>query len=943
MAETPTQGSGNGANAFVWSALSGANRSFIEDLYARWVDSPSSVDASWRELFEAMPQEDRAGLSRENIVGPAPHRRSIFGGQAAATVATRAEHSHKNAAVLQLISAYRRSGHLVASLDPLGLRERRHLPQLTLAYHGLSEADLDTVFHGGRLAGANKAKLREIIAQCEKTYCGPVGAEFMYIRGERRRRWLERRIEESASRIELDRPTALRILDKLAGADHFEQFMHTKYIGAKRFSVEGSEAIIPMLDILLNTASQLGVKETVIGMAHRGRLNVLANVLGKAHRDIFEEFEDAFERPEDMGSGDVKYHLGFSSDVDYPDGSSMHLTLAFNPSHLEFVGPVVEGQVRGKQDHYGDVEHKDALSVIIHGDAAIAGQGVVPETINMGRLDGYHNGGTIHVVINNQIGFTTPPRSSRSSEHCTDIVKVLLLPVLHVNADDLGAVAFVARLAAEYRQQFGQDIVIDLWSYRKYGHNEGDEPEFTNPAMVRAIRRRKTPLQSFVDQARASGVIDDEDVQESTKRIRAHLDGELSRARDQRPRSGELYGLWKGLHASLDPAAMDYPTRFDGDQLRALGTALTQLPEAFEPHRKVKRILKQRAEMAAGERDIDWAMGEALAFASLLAEGHPIRLSGQDSGRGTFSHRHSVLHDQSTEARWISLNHLGVEQARFEVYDSPLSEAAVLGFEFGYTLVRPEALVIWEAQFGDFANGAQVLIDQFVCSSEAKWNRCSGLVMYLPHGYEGQGPEHSSARLERFLQLSGNDNWRVMNLTTPAQLFHALRSQLHCSYRKPLVIMTPKSLLRHPEATSTLDDLADGYFLPILEDPSADPDRVRRIVLCSGKVYYDLIAAREASGEDRLAILRVEQLYPFREDVLAEELACYPEAEEIYWCQEEPRNMGAWSFVAPLIHELSELPLRYVGRDRAASPATGSKHLHDQEQKALVLSATEIA
>jgi len=918
-------------------ALHGANRAWIEALYARYLESPSSVPESWREFFREQDAVD--GLDPADVVDPPPVRRSIFGGKAAAEVAERAVHTHKNAAVLELIANYRRNGHLVANLDPLGLRERRQLPQLTLGYHGLDEHDLDQVFHTGRFGG--EMKLRDIVARAEAIYCSSIGAEFQYIRDIKRRRWLEHRMEEPGGDIRLDRHTALRVLDKMMAADRLEHFIHTKYLGAKRFSVEGGEAVIPLLDTLIGTAADLGVREAMIGMAHRGRLNVLANILGKAHGDIFEEFEDAFERPQHLGSGDVKYHLGYSADIQSAAGSRCHVSLAFNPSHLEFVAPVVEGQVRGKQDHFGDDHHARAMSVLIHGDAAIAGQGIAAETINLGRLPGYFNGGTIHLVINNQIGFTTPPESSRSSEHCTDIVKVILMPVLHVNADDLGAVAYVARVAAEYRQEFGHDIAIDLVCYRKYGHNEGDEPQFTNPVMYQAVGSRQTPLEVFVEREVAAGTLTEADIEDARRRIREHLEAELNRARTRgRETPSVLGGLWKGLHAGFDPEAVDWKTAVPEAEIDALMRALTTSPDGFAVHRKLGRVYRRRLQMAAREAPVDWAMGEALAFATLLAENRPIRLTGQDAGRGTFSHRHAVLHHQETGDTFVPLNNLGVKQAVFEVYDSPLSEAAALGFEYGYTLVRPNVLVIWEAQFGDFANGAQVLIDQFVCSSEAKWNRGSGLVMLLPHGYEGQGPEHSSARIERFLQLSGEDNWRLVNPTKPAQLFHVLRSQLHRNYRKPLVVFTPKSLLRHQRCTSDLSEFTEGRWEPVLDDPIADPAQVKRVVMCSGKVYYDLLHHRDESGDGRVALLRLEQLYPFPDGAVRQALATFPGAE-LVWCQEEPKNMGAWSFVEPMLREGLDRPPRYAGRGRAASPATGSKHLHDDEQAALVAAAME--
>ncbi|MCO4768699.1 MAG: 2-oxoglutarate dehydrogenase E1 component [Deltaproteobacteria bacterium] len=923
------------------TGLTGENRAYIEDLYADWVESPVTVNPEWRGIFERMGPP--TGVTRrEDVIGPAPNRRSIFGGREAAATAHRAEHTRKNAAVLQLISNYRRIGHLAADLDPLGLRERARLPQLGLAYHGLSDDDLETTFHVGRLAGPTYQTLREVVERCERIYCRSVAIEYAYIRDEARRRWLERRIEEAESQVELDRPTALRVLEKMGAADHLETFIQTKYLGQKRFSVEGGEAVIPLLDLIIDTAAELGARETVIGMAHRGRLNVLANILGKSAQDIFEEFDDAGEAHDESASGDVKYHLGFSSDTTTASGHPMHLSLAFNPSHLEFVAPVVMGQVRAKQDHFKDTERKRALPIVIHGDAAIAGQGVSVETINLGRLDGYAVGGSIHVIINNQIGFTTPPESSRSSAHCTDVAKVILPPVLHVNADDLGAVAFTARLAGEYRQTFGEDIFIDLWCYRKYGHNEGDEPAFTNPVMVQAIKRRKTPLQKFVEQAVAKGVLTKQDLDEVGGRIRAELQQALDAARSDDNREG-LAGLWKGMHHGYDPAALDRKTSVPAERLVELTKALGAMPESHAAHRKIKKVYTDRVRMIEGEIGIDWGLGETLAFATLLREGYAVRISGQDAGRGTFAHRHSVVHDQNTGADWVPLNHLGAKQAAFEVIDSPLSEAAVLGFDYGYSLVRPDALAIWEAQFGDFANGAQVLIDQFVCSSEAKWGRSSGLVMLLPHGYEGMGPEHSSARLERFLQLSGDENWRVMNLTTPAQIFHALRGQLHRNYRKPLVVMTPKSLLKHRKAVSTLSDFTDGGFKPVIDDSRvSDRSKVERVVLCSGKVYYELVQRLDDLGEQRIAVLRVEQLYPLPEVELKAALAEYPANADLVWCQEEPRNMGAWQHMMECVEVSTERRPRYIGRRRSASPATGSKKVHKKEQSALVEEATTL-
>ncbi len=921
------------------SGLSAANRAWIEDLYASWLESPSSVSRSWAELFAQLG--DGLATSAEAIRGPEPDTRSIFAAGAPEPVTGDAAHIRKNASVLDLITAYRRNGHLVATLDPLGLHQRPLPPELTLQYWGLTEDDLDTVFETGRLAGPAHATLRDIIDRCQAIYTGTFAAEFMYIRDEERRRWIERRIEESGARIALDRPTGLRVLDKLTAADHFESFVHTKYLGAKRFSVEGAEALIPLLDLMVSTAGDMGVGEIVIGMAHRGRLNVLANLLGKASQDIFEEFEDHFPRPAQMGGGDVKYHLGYSSDVETPDGKKLHLRLAFNPSHLEFVNPVVEGMVRGKQDHFGDTARHRTVPVLIHGDAAVIGQGVVSETLNLAGLPGYDAGGTIHIVVNNQIGFTTTPDEGRTPAHCTDGMKVILPPVLHVDADDFGAVAFAARLAAEYRQTFHKDFVIDLVCYRKYGHNEGDEPAFTQPLMYQAIRARKTPLKRFIDRYTAEGVLTDDDVADADARVRTQLETALRRARAKDRGAKELAGLWKGLRSGTDPTASDYPTEVEAPVLQEIARHLATAPEGMEVHPKVQRILDYRAELAEGKARVDWSMGESLAYGSLLREGYPVRLAGQDSGRGTFSHRHAVIYDQKTGEAYLALKHLTRSQAQIDVINSPLSEVAALGFEYGYTLSRPEALVIWEAQFGDFANGAQVIIDQFISSSEAKWNRHTGVVLFLPHGYEGMGPEHSSARIERFLQLSAEDNWRVLNPSTPAQVFHALRSQLHRNYRKPLVVFTPKSLLRLADSFAGLDELVHGSLKPVIDDAAADPETVKRVVLCSGKVYYDLMSHLKAHPAP-VAVVRVEQLYPFDAEEAQAVIHRYPHAREVVWCQEEPANMGAWLHLEPLLRQITQLPILYAGRVRAASPATGSKFLHDQEQEALIRSATNI-
>ncbi len=925
-----------------FSELNPSNREWVERLYAEWLESPSSVPEHWARLFESLG--DRSVETKEDVLPPPPNETSIFGGRASVGGMDQALYMRKSAAVLGLINAYRRNGHLVANLDPLGLRERPRPRELTLAYWDLSEDDLSTEFPTGHLAGPDIATLREIIERCERTYCGTLGSEFMYIRDERRRRWVERRVEETEGRIELDRETALRVLMKLTQADFFENFIHTKYLGAKRFSIEGGEALIPLLDLMIGSAGDLGVSQLVMGMAHRGRLNVLANILGKEESDIFEEFEDIAGRPRER-VGDVKYHLGYSADVTTPTGRSVHLSLQFNPSHLEFVDPVIEGLTRAKQDVGGDADRSRILPLLIHGDGAFIGQGIVAETLNLARLPGYTTGGTIHVVVNNQISFTTPPESERSSEHPSDLVKVILPPVFHVNSADLGAVAFVARLAMEYRQKFGEDVVVDLVCYRKYGHNEADEPSFTNPLLYQRIRQMRSPLERFVESAKASGVLTQADVDAAAEAVRRELHEEFQQARAGQPddayRDERLGGVWADLKPAHHPEARDFDTRVEVDLLRQLLLDLTRVPEDFHLHPKLGRLLERRAKVARGDRPADWAAAEMLAYASLLIEGHHVRLTGQDTGRGTFSHRHAILYDQRTGAPYVQLNHLSLDQAPFEVYDSPLSEAGCLGFEWGYSLARPNSLVIWEAQFGDFANGAQVIIDQFLCSAEAKWHRYSGLVVYLPHGYEGQGPEHSSARLERFLQLSAGDNWQVVYPSTPAQLFHLLRGQLKRNYRRPLIVMTPKSLLRHPRCVSSLESVAGDGFRPVIGDPRAEPDKVTRLILCSGKVYYDLMERVTTKKAVDVAVVRVEQLYPLPLEAIAAEVARYPHLGDLVWCQEEPQNMGAFGHVErPLRRHLGR-EIRYAGRPSSPSPATGSPRIHKMEQDALVRDAVD--
>ncbi len=856
----------------------------------------------------------------------------------------------------QLIHAYRVRGHTVSRIDPLNRRPTEH-PELALDFHGLSEADLDLNFTSRNFNGEGPMKLRHIIKRLKNTYCRSIGVQFMHIDDIGIKRWLQSRMEASENRRELSRDEQLRILSKLTDAEQFEQFLHKKFLGAKRFSLEGGETLIPLMDQVIEESAQRGVRHVVIGMAHRGRLNIMANIMGKSPAQIFAEFDDA-DAMAKIGCGDVKYHLGFSSLRSFGDGEQVQLTLCFNPSHLEFVGPVVMGRVRARQDRLGDEARQKAMGLVIHGDAAFAGQGVVQESLNLSELEGYRTGGTVHLIVNNQIGFTTPPESSRSTAYSTDVARMLDVPVFHVNGEDPEAVSQVIRLAMEFREAFRRDVIIDMYCFRKYGHNEGDEPTFTNPLMYDAIRARGTVRETYLANLQAMGQVTATDGQAIMDRTRARLDRCLAEARgelkdhetftpeiaaveDLKPIPGygfesieEEGGTLMAYCGGRDRDCPEEETQVDADHLRDLLKGQLDWPEDFNGNKKLKRILGARAKMAAGEQDLDWGVGESLAFASLLAEGVPIRLSGQDAGRGTFAHRHSVFHDTVDGRTYVPLQKFG----NFKVWDSPLSECAVLAYEYGYSLEMPEALTIWEAQFGDFANGAQVIIDQFITSSEDKWNRFSGLVMMLPHGFEGMGPEHSSARLERFLTMAAEDNIQVMNLTTSAQIFHALRRQIHRRIRKPLVIMTPKSLLRLKAAGSPMSDLSGGRFQKVIGDKGgSSPSETKRILVCSGKVYYDLCDARSEHGGDHVAILRMEQLYPVPSIELEAALKDYPDGTPLYWVQEEPANMGTWP---TLLHRLGARPfdrfeLKGVCRPESASPATGSAASHKYEQALL--------
>jgi 2-oxoglutarate dehydrogenase E1 component len=846
----------------------------------------------------------------------------------------------KQARVLQLINAYRVRGHLIANLDPLVDEPSNH-PELDPATYGLTIWDLDRPFFTGGFGGQPQMSLREILTILRDTYCSSVGVEYMNIQDPVQKRWLQERMEPVRNSREWSTEEKTRALRSLTAAEGLEKFLHTKFIGHKRFSLEGAETLMPILDQLMNHIAALGATEAVIGMAHRGRLNVLANIVGKSVAKIFSEFEGYVDPSTTQGSGDVKYHLGATGHHQTPSGASITVSVAPNPSHLEAVNPVVEGIVRAKQERSGDTARERIVPVLLHGDAAFAGQGSVAETLNLSQLSGYRTGGTLHVIINNQIGFTTSPDDARSTPYSTDVAKMVQAPVFHVNGDDVEACLWVTTLAAEYRQTFKRDVVIDMFCYRRHGHNEGDEPSYTQPLLYRKIRRHPGSRQLFAERLVRSGALTQEQVDEIAGETHTRYERalEATRVRELHFRPDTPLAVPPSMVSQLQPAG---PTSVPRDMLNRVATALATVPPGFTVHPKLARMLDERRDFAEGNVSIDWAFAEALAFGSLLLEGTPVRLSGQDSGRGTFSQRHLVLYDAMTGAEHVPLAHISDGQAPFTVYDSLLSEAAVLGFEFGYSVADPLALVLWEAQFGDFSNGAQVVIDQFLAGSEAKWQVQSDLVLLLPHGYEGQGPEHSSARLERFLQLCAEENMLVCNVTTPAQYFHLLRRQVRDARRKPLVLMTPKSLLRHPRAGSSPEELTGGAFQEVIPDTRlADPSAVRRVVLCSGKVYYDLLQAVEAAHRTDVAIVRVEQLYPYPSLGIAAAMGRHPDAAEIVWAQEEPHNMGAWSHVAPRLQEQLRAgqSLSYAGRPASASTATGSLKEHTAQQEALVRQA----
>ena len=940
------------------TAFNGANAAFIADLHAKWVANPGSVDPGFADLFAALNDEARAVLTDAAGASWAPRHYS-FGepevpkpnGRADRAAGVPAEQVRAatldSIRALMLIRAYRVRGHLEAQLDPLGLQVPKPHPELDPHSYGFADADFDRPVFIDKVLGRETATMREIIGILRQTYCGPIGVEFMHIQDPDQKAWIQRRMEGAPWRGAFAAADKEKILRQLTEAEAFESFCQKRYVGTKRFGLEGGESTIPALHAVIETAATAGVKEIAIGMAHRGRLNTLVNVVKKPFTAVFSEFGGESFKPDDVqGSGDVKYHLGTSTDVEIA-GQMVHLSLQPNPSHLEVVDPVVMGKVRARQDEAGDTSaRRSVMGILLHGDAAFAGQGLVYETLAMSQLIGYRTGGTVHLITNNQIGFTTVPAHAYSGLYCTDVAKSVQSPILHVNGDDPEAVVFAARLAAEFRQEFAADVVVDIVCYRRHGHNETDEPAFTQPIMYRAIRDRKTTRTLYADRLAAEGAVPAEQAKALWDGFTTTLEDAYKAAQAYKPNKADwLEGHWSGLNcADDDDELTEEATAVTHEALAEVGAALSAVPEGFDLNPKIARQLQAKREMIESGEGIDWATGEALAFGALLLEGHRVRLSGEDSQRGTFSQRHAVLIDQTTQHEYVPLNNIAPKQARIEIYNSLLSEAGVLGFEYGYTLADPRTLVLWEAQFGDFANGAQSIIDQFISSGESKWLRMSGLTMLLPHGYEGQGPDHSSARLERYLQQCAERNMQVCNLTTPANYFHALRRQMKRNFRKPLVLMTPKSLLRHKLAVSPLHEMANGsaFRLVIPEiDEIAPSDQVRRVVLCSGKVYYDLLAERREKGVKDVAILRLEQLYPFPTKSLKTALEPYRKAE-IVWCQEEPENMGAWHFVDRRLEaalgclDMAAKRPSYVGRAEAASPATGTAKTHTAQQARLV-------
>nr|WP_314582728.1 2-oxoglutarate dehydrogenase E1 component [uncultured Pseudomonas sp.] len=932
----------------MWNSahLSGGNAAYVEELYELYLHDPNAVPEEWRNYFQTLPADGSTATDvshstvRDHFVLLGKNQRRA---QPVSAGSVSSEHEKKQVEVLRLIQAFRMRGHQGAQLDPLGLWKRTAPADLSINHYGLTDADLDTTFRAGDLfIGKEEASLREIVDALQQTYCRTIGAEFTHIVDSNQRNWFMQRLESVRGRPAYSADIQSHLLERVTAAEGLEKYLGTKYPGTKRFGLEGGESLIPMLDELIQRSGSYGTKEIVIGMAHRGRLNVLVNTFGKNPRELFDEFEG--KKKVELGSGDVKYHQGFSSNV-MTTGGEVHLAMAFNPSHLEIVSPVVEGSVRARQDRRNDVTGEKVLPISIHGDAAFAGQGVVLETFQMSQTRGFKTGGTIHIVINNQVGFTiSNPLDARSTEYATDVAKMIQAPILHVNGDDPEAVMFVTQLAIDYRMQFKRDVVIDLVCYRRRGHNEADEPSGTQPLMYQQISKQRTTRELYADALAASGALSAEAAQTKVDEYRNALDNGMHVVKSLvKEPNKELFVDWRPYLGHAWTARHD--TRFDLKTLQELSAKLMELPEGFVVQRQVQKIYEDRQKMQAGGLPINWGYAETMAYATLAFEGHPVRITGQDVGRGTFSHRHAVLHNQKDATTYVPLQNLYAGQPRFDLYDSFLSEEAVLAFEYGYSTTSPNALVIWEAQFGDFANGAQVVIDQFITSGEHKWGRLCGLTMLLPHGYEGQGPEHSSARLERYLQLCAEHNIQVCVPTTPAQIYHLLRRQVIRPLRKPLVVLTPKSLLRHKLAISTLEDLAEGSFQTVIpEIDTLDAAKVTRLVMCSGKVYYDLLEKRRAEGREDIAIVRIEQLYPFPEDDLMEAIAPYTNLTHVVWCQEEPMNQGAWyssqhHLRRSIGNHNRNLVLEYAGRDASAAPACGYASMHAEQQEKLLQDA----
>ena len=961
------------------SFLSGVNAEYIAHLYTEFLSSPECVDQSWQDLFNDLddneiellnemsgaswtPKENRKSERAFGVANDDAPKHGTEAAKAATLPARRAGDSvsredvkqaaNDSIGALMLIRAYRARGHMMADLDPLGLKEVVAESELDPTNYGFKANDYKRPIFINGVLGKEYATLEEIIEILKSTYCGTIGVEFLHLSNPEEKAWVQQRIEQPRNKTDFTVNGKRAILQRMIAGEKFEQFLHKKYPGTKRFGVDGGEALIPLIEQIMKRGGQMGLEEIVIGMAHRGRLNVLANVMGKSFTAIFAEFQGQSSTPDDvLGSGDVKYHMGTSSDRDF-DGNNIHLSLTANPSHLEFVNPVVIGKVRAKQVQRNDIQSVAVMPLVLHGDAAFAGQGITAETLMISELPGYRVGGTVHIVINNQIGFTTMPKYSRSGPYSTDVAKMLAAPIFHVNGDDPEAVVHVARIATEFRQEFKRDVVIDMYCYRRFGHNEGDEPAFTQPIMYQKIAKQKTALTKYSEQLAAEDVVTQDEFEKMVEAFEGDLEEAFKATEGYKPNEADfLAGVWSDMKvASEGPNRGD--TSVSKDVIEKVGKVITTIPDGFNINKKLKRVIDARAKMLETGENFDWAMGETLAYATLLEEGYPVRLSGQDVGRGTFSHRHAIWYDQETNEQYYPLKALTNDDPKFEAHDSPLSEMAVLGFEYGYSLADPKTLTIWEAQFGDFVNGAQVMIDQFISSGESKWLRMSGLVMLLPHGYEGQGPEHSSARPERFLQQCAEDNWQVVNCTTPANFFHVLRRQMHRDFRKPLVVFTPKSLLRHKLAVSTTEMFTEkSTFHRILWDDDRDSlakaDKIKRVILCTGKVYYDLLAERRERGINDIRILRLEQLYPFPGIALAEELKENKNAE-VVWCQEEPENQGAWQFVDRRIEKvLTKLKHKaarpkFIGRVAAAAPATGLMSRHLKEQAKLIDDALTI-